>query len=720
MKLYTIIIFCLPFLCWAQNKPDAIKNELKDTAINLNSVSISGKKPLIKRKADRLEFNINNTPLQNLNGWEILKNTPNVLVKNDALTVRGNTQIVVTINDKRTLMSQDQLKQYLEGIEGSNVSAIEVITNPPAKYEAQGGAIINIKMKQNALLGYKGRVGLRYHQSIYAKGAISTMQSYNTNKWQFTGNYAFTVGDYVRKNFDVVTFADSKTRWESDMVRKTEAHNQHRYDFAGQYNLDTLQSISFGFDGNNNPKALGNYMVPTQIFNTDNNEMVSHYLTNNKRFQQYGTLNAYLVYDKKFGANNFTWSNNFSTKYYNEDQDIATYLNFANQVLSFNRFASGSKQEINLYATQLDYQYKKEESVLEGGAKFSHVFNRNDLSFYDATVNSTTYNPTKSNLFNYNENIFAGYVSAAYKLKDWEFKAGLRTETTGIKTKSNNPVVENNKNTTSLFPTLYVMHSLGENEQLGFSYGKRIDRPNYDFLNPSKSYYNLYAYFQGDANLKSTLIHNLSLTYTINSWNLEAYYSFNKTPSMEISVQNPSTFETVYHFTNIDKSQNWGANVSKNFRLNSFWNLNMFAMAEYNENFYLGVDEQLYKNKVLFYNANLSSQITLDKAKTWDLNLAYNYNSKSIQGSFNISSSQNFNIILNKKMLNKRLESYLILNDIFKTDKSTITTNYANQNQSFKDYRDTRYFIVGFRYNFGNQKAKETKVVKKTEEQKRL
>jgi hypothetical protein len=146
-----------------------------------------------------LEFNIDKTPLQNLNAWDILKSTPNILVKNEELSVRGNSQIIVTINDKKTLMTQEQLKQLLENTDGNNVSSVEVITNPPAKYEAQGSAIINIKMKQNVLSGYKGRISTRYTQATYAKGLIGTSQSYNTDKWQLTGNYNFVTGDYVRK-----------------------------------------------------------------------------------------------------------------------------------------------------------------------------------------------------------------------------------------------------------------------------------------------------------------------------------------------------------------------------------------------------------------------------------------------------------------------------------------------------------------------------------------
>ena len=692
----------------------------KDTVKSIEAVTVKVNKPLLKRKVDRLEFNIDKTPLQNLNAWDILKSTPNILVKNDELSVRGNAQIIVTINDKKTLMTQEQLKQLLENTDGNNVSSVEVITNPPAKYEAQGSAIINIKMKQNVLSGYKGRISTRYTQATYARGLVGTSQSYNTEKWQLTGNYNFVTGDYVRYNFDVVTFDKDKTRWESDMVRKTNAREQHVYNFSGQYAIDSLSSVQFGFDGYNAPNNTGHYQVPTNIYNTDNNQLQSYYLTSNRRRQYDNSFNSYLVYDKKSGNHHLTWTNNSSTKRFRENQEVETLLNFDGKPESRNRFANNSIQDISLLATQLDYRFSKEKLTIESGLKYSFVKNKSELGFFDGTTGSLIQDFMKSNVFGYKENIFAAYLSSEYKWEKWEIKAGLRSETTLIKTNSNNPEVENRTLRTGLFPTLYLMYTLKDDQQIGFSYGKRIDRPNYDFLNPSKSYYNLYSYFQGDASLKSTIIHNLSLTYTVKDWNFEAYYSYIKDPSMEISVQNPQTFETVYHYTNIDHGQNLGANFSKSLSIKPFWKLNLFAMGEFQENYFMGTDNTLYKNKVFFYNANISTQITLDKAKTWDLNVSYVYNSKTIQGSFDISSSQNTNVIINKKMFEKKLEAGLVFNDIFRTNKNTISTRYADQNQYFKDYRDTRYFMVNLKYNFGNQKVKDAKAGQKTAEQNRL
>lgn len=688
----------------------------KNESIDLNAVNIVGQKPLLTRKIDRIEFNVENTSLQNLSAWDIVKNTPNVVAKNDELSVRGNTQILVTINDKKTMMTQDQLKQLLENTSGSDVSSVEVITNPPAKYEASGSAIINIKMKKNSLSGYKGQLYGRYHQGIYAKGMIGSSHNYNTEKWQLSGSYYFVNGEYVRKNFDIVTFEKDKSRWESDMKRKTYAKEQHLYNFAAQYNLDSLTNVQFGFNGYNNPASIGQYRVPTMIYNTENNQPISNYLTENNRVEYANNFNAYLAMDKNFGEHNLNWSNNYSLRHYTENQEVTTFLNFDHQP-SENYFGTKSLQDIHLISSQLDYGWTKENFGLESGIKYSFVQNQNDLDFFENQP--LTYSSEKSNRYNYEEQIFAAYISSNFKWKDWELKAGLRSETTWIKTNSTNPKIDNNKAETQIFPTIYLMRNLGEN-QLSLSYGKRISRPNYTFLNPSKSYYNLFSYFQGDANMKSTIIHNLNLAYTFKNWNFEAYYRYEKDPAMEISIQNPETFETVYHFTNIKNGEAFGFNFSKNFNLKPWWKLNIFGMGEYNENYYFGSDQELYQNDVFFYHLNLNTQMDLDKAKTWNLTLGYVYNSNTIQGSFDISSSQNTYLILNKKLWDKKLEIGLIYNDIFKTDNNRITTNYADQNQSFKDLRETNYFMLNLRYNFGNQKVKEAKSIEKTDEQNRI
>ena len=158
---------------------------------------------------------------------------------------------------------------------------------------------------------------------------------------------------------------------------------------------------------------------------------------------------------------------------------------------------------------------EKDAFIVESGVKYSLVGNDNQLDFLSEQNGQLLKDIGRSNRFNYNEQIIAAYISAEYQWKKWFFKAGLRNETTFIRSTSDNPEVVNAITRNNLFPTVFALYEVAEEQQIGFSYGKRIDRPVYDFLNPSKSYYNYYSYFQGDPYLKSALIDNLRLTYTV-------------------------------------------------------------------------------------------------------------------------------------------------------------------------------------------------------------
>nr|WP_305051355.1 carboxypeptidase-like regulatory domain-containing protein [Elizabethkingia bruuniana] len=157
---------------------------LKRSATEIQEVSMTKQKPVVKRKIDRLEFNVENSNISSLNGWEILKKTPGVVFSNDAFKIKGSSAILVTINDKKVSLSSEELKSLLENTQGSDVKSVEVITNPPAKYEASGSAVLNIVLKQNKLEGYRGYISGKYVQSIYPKGVGTIAQYYKRAKFR--------------------------------------------------------------------------------------------------------------------------------------------------------------------------------------------------------------------------------------------------------------------------------------------------------------------------------------------------------------------------------------------------------------------------------------------------------------------------------------------------------------------------------------------------------
>lgn len=693
---------------------------LKKETQDIQAVTLTKQKPLVKRKIDRLEFNVENSNITSLNVWEILKKTPGVTANNDVLGIKGSTSILVTINDKKVMLTGDELKNFLENIQGEELKSVEVITNPPAKYEASGNAILNIVMKKNTIEGYRGIFSSKYIQTQYAKGAVGVSQYYKKNKLSVMGSYNLARGTYYREGTDHVYYVEDQTRWVSTMNRKDWNKGQNTLNFNAEYEADSLTNISLNYSGYFSPKSYGIYNVPTLIYNAQN-IAESDYTTINDHHSR--SINNTLSFqaDRKINEKSrLTWTGYFASNNLMRYQNVLTYLNFINQSPEINNFINQNKNNVQLYSTQADYQWKNDQWQLESGSKYSFVKTRNQLDFSDNNNGELQYRPDKSNTFNYKEHNFALYTSLAYNPGKWNFKAGLRAEKTDLEGVVSEPYEVNKDSYWKLFPTLYIQYSTSNNHQFGLSYGKRISRPSYSSLNPAKSYYNLFSYYQGDPKLKAAIIHNFNFTYTWKEWNFDLYYNKEINPSMEISLQEPSTNSLIYHYTNIEKGQTFGLSLYKNLKIKPWWNISLSENFEYAENYFIGVDNVLYKNKVWNWFSDVSVVFILDKSSDWKLETGHRYYSPSIQGTFSISGSSSTYLVMNKKFFNKKLEASLLFNDIFRTSREKISTKYANQDNFFMDYRDTQSFTVSLKFNFGNQSVKNTKTIKKVEEQGRM
>lgn len=699
---------------------EPLKIILKKNQQNIDGVILTKKKPLVKRKVDRLEFNVENSNISSQNAWEILKQTPGVTANNDVLAIKGSTGILVTINDKKIMLTGDELKNLLENTQGDEVKSVEVITNPPARYEASGSAVLNIVLKKNKIEGYRGTLSSKYTQTQYAKGNVGLSQYYKKNKLSVMGSFYRGAGTYYREGTDYVNYPESGTTWISTMNRKDQNNSQNTVNFNIEYEIDSLTNASLNYSGYFTPKSFGTYHVPTLIYNTQD-RVESDYLTINDH--QSRTINNSVSFqiDRKLNKkSSISWVNYFTGNNSQKYQNVLTHLNFVNQQPKEDNFLTDNKSDVKLYSTQLDYQWKNDKIELEAGTKYSFVKTYSQLYFSDNENGQLLYRPEKSSLFDYKEHNFSLYTSLSYKIGKWDFKGGLRAEMTDLEGIVSEPYEVNKNNYWNLFPTFYAQYTTESKHEFGFSYGKRITRPFYSWLNPAKSYFNLFSYYQGDPKLKATITHNLNFTYSWKEWNLDLYYRKEINPSMEISFQEHSTNHLIYYFTNIEKGQAFGLSLYKNFQVKPWWSVVMSENLEHNENYFKGVDDIVYKNKVWNWVSNISTSFTLDKTSDWKMEVGHKYYSPGIQGTFRISNSWSAYFVMNRKFFNKKLEASFIFNDIFRSTQEKISTKYANQDNYFLDYRDTQGFTLSLKFNFGNQSVKNAKTIKKTDEQERL
>jgi len=694
--------------------------ELLPEAKVLEEAQVVGRAPRLIRKLDRLEFNVQNSNLSALNSWDILKRTPLVMVNGADLMVRGNKNIVVLINDRKVMLTGDELKTYLENTAGSDVQSIEVITNPPAKYEAEGSTIINIKLSKSNLYGYRGTVVALAEKSSTWKQLFGLTQYYKNEKFNLRGTYNFGRGTYARYETNYVYYPNEQTSWEGVMDRFDTNNSQNSYVFSIDYTPDTTWTVNAGLNGYYGPKTYGIYEVPTVIYDK-NHVQESSYFTTNDHQRSTKTNNLYLQVTKKLNSRwSINWSSYFTDNHSTNDQDVLTALRFKEEEPTDTRFISNNGNKNRLFSSQIDFAGKIKMLGLEFGGKFSDVKTRSTLAFFDDESGELKQRPDKSSVFDYKERSAALYGSLDYAWKKWSWKAGLRGEYTDLEGIVSEPADINKRDYFVLFPTFYMQYALTDDQQFGFSYGKRISRPAYSWLNPAKSYYNRFSYFQGDPRLRATIVHNLNLTWTKNNWNIDLFYRFEKWPNMEISRQDNNNHQLIFQYTNIKKGQGAGIDLGKSFQLTGRWGLNLQLEGMYNQNYFMGTDDVLHKNDVYIGNGNVSTNYVLNKDAGWNLELVNTFTSPTIQGPFHITGYSSTYVMTNRKFFKKKFEVNLSFMDIFKTEKMTISSKYGDQNNFYKDYRDTRKVNLTLRYHFGNQKVKSSNQPTRTEEQNRL
>lgn len=694
--------------------------ELLPEAKVLEEAQVVGRAPRLIRKLDRLEFNVQNSNLSALNSWDILKRTPLVMVNGADLMVRGNKNIVVLINDRKVMLTGDELKTYLENTAGSDVQSIEVITNPPAKYEAEGSTIINIKLSKSNLYGYRGTVVALAEKSSTWKQLFGLTQYYKNEKFNLRGTYNFGRGTYARYETNYVYYPNEQTSWEGVMDRFDTNNSQNSYVFSIDYTPDTTWTVNAGLNGYYGPKTYGIYEVPTIIYDK-NHVQESSYFTTNDHQRSTKTNNLYLQVTKKLNSRwSINWSSYFTDNHSTNDQDVLTALRFKGEEPTDTRFISNNGNKNRLFSSQIDFTGKIKKLVMEFGGKFSDVKTTSTLAFFDDESGELEQRPDKSSVFDYKERNVALYGSLDYAWKKWSWKAGLRGEYTDLEGIVSEPADINKRDYFVLFPTFYMQYALTDDQQFGFSYGKRISRPSYSWLNPAKSYYNRFSYFQGDPRLRATIVHNLNLTWTKNNWNIDLFYRFEKWPNMEISRQDNNNHQLIFQYTNIKKGQGAGIDLGKSFQLTGRWGLNLQLEGMYNENYFMGTDDVLHKNDVYIGNGNVSTNCVLNKDAGWNLELGNTFTSPTIQGPFKITGYSSTYVTTNRKFFKKKFEVNLSFMDIFKTEKMTISSKYGDQNNFYRDYRDTRKVNLTLRYHFGNQKVKSSNQPTRTEEQNRL
>jgi outer membrane receptor protein involved in Fe transport len=678
----------------------------------LNEVAVTSQKSYVQQKIDRTVVNVNALISNSgANALEVLEKTPGVQVDADGnITFKGKSGVLVLIDDKPTYLSAANLATYLRSLPSSALDQIELMDNPPAKYDAAGNAgVINIKTKKNTTRGFNAVVSAGYSQGFYGRTNESINLNYRVNKVNLFAN----VGYNEQKTFRRL---EIDRNYLDDNGNTISSLKDISYFRPKSYNTD----VKVGMDYFSSPKTTWG-IVYTGNISPDHDSSPVYSLIYGKNGEPDSTINTLNTSKNRFNSNGINL--NYTHKFDSVGRELTFDLDYIRDVANSNQLFVNNTllpdgtltnsqtlndnlpSTINIYSAKSDYTHPlKGKAKLEAGVKSSYVNTDNAANYFNVVNGVSTIDYNNTNRFLYKENINAAYVNFNKDFGRFSIQTGLRVENTngnghqlGNAKKADSSFVNHY---TDLFPTAYFSYKLdtaGHNV-LVLSYGRRIGRPNYGSLNPFTFFVDEFTYFSGNPFLKPQFTDNYKLAYSYRSLFTVAFM-YNRTTDVQGETIHRDSDVFISTTGNIGQSKVLDLSVNTNFQPTKWWSVNLYA-EEY-KNTYQGMFYTGYLNQSKYtFSFNSTNQFTI--SKTWSAELSGWYDEGGTYGQFITLPKGMLNAAVQKKILNNKGSIKLNMRNILDTfSPSGTITNIASATAKFHNTLDTRVTTLTFTYSFG-------------------
>lgn len=670
----------------------------------LKEVELVGEKSTTEFRLDKRVFNVGkDLSSTGASALEVLDNVPSVTVSIEGqISLRGNSGVQILINGKPSVLASDS-GNALGTITADMIEKVEVITNPSAKYEAEGTAgIINIVIKKEERKGLNGSFSLNYGSPLNNSGGLSL------NKRTERFNLFTQLGSGYRK---LPTIFNNKNL---NLLTQEGVHTQGR-----EYRNEVFYNIILGTDYYINPQ---NVITVSGFYAFEDEEQPSN--TNVKIFENQNDLVAEWDREEKTEAGNpkYQYELIYKKDFLNdEDHDLilsATGNLFSKRQSSefSNKTVLGSAtfkdQQTRTYFREAVHIFKvdytnpfSEKWTLEAGAQYGDNDVSNDFEVKNDSNGSWVVDPGLTNTFSFSQRVLGIYGTTSYESNLWGLKLGLRMESTAIETNLVNSNQKNNQNFEDLFPTLHSSFKLNTSLSLQAGYSRRIYRPRLWELNPFFNIRNSFNIRQGNPDLGSEYSdsYEVSAIYNIPglSLNFSLFQLFTSNVIEYISRLNDNI--------SVRKPENLGTKKANGIEMNGKLDLTNKIVINGDFNFN-AFDRKAYWNEQYFdfkgerWSTRISSKIKLPKEIDVEFAFDYRSNYKTIDGQ--VSPSRNINFGIRKKVLNKKGVINLSVRDIFATRIQESRALRNNFNIINRSYAGT-FFRLGFSYGFGKGDAME-------------
>ena len=682
---------------------------LTSSSDRLKEVAVTADKPLLKQEVDRLTYDLQADPESKVhNVLEMMRKVPLIsLDGEDNIKLKGNDNYKILVNGKPSSMMERNAKDILRSMPASSIEKIEVITTPPAKYDAEGLAgIINIITHKKIGEGYNGSVNINERFPVGGPG-IGGSFTVKTGKLGISINGG--ASDYKSPSTDNSNNRTTFGTVPTSLLQSGGLDQDSRSGYFNSelsYELDSLNLISAQFNINGNDFDGTRYH--TSVLNRNNSIFQGYELTDDKHGRGTG-LDAALNYQLGFKADKnrlLTFSYRFF-EYANDQYNDLSVLNPVNyDADDYQQDNSGSSAEQTF---QVDYVHPVKKLSIEAGVKGILRANKSDFAYrtFNADPGQYIVDPNRSNRFNNTQNVFGIYNTYQYNLSQWGFKAGVRVEQTVIDADFISAASQVEQNYFNIVPSLSINRKFKDRSSLNFGYTTRMNRPGIHRLNPFVDRSNPNFQTSGNPNIRPTTGTMVQLGYSRFkkiSLNTGLGFMFINDLVMPMSTFDPATNITHTTYGNTGKARLLAFNFNINHPVTP--RLNYSIDGEFNYGWVEGtVNGKQVSNQGLMPDLSASASYRLEKG--WRLNTSLDYHGRNLnlQGGSNDYVSSTFSF--SKSMLDEKLTFSAAVNNPFTKFRTAIshTQGLDFMQESFSQTY-LRTFNTSLNYRFGALKDK--------------
>ncbi len=695
---------------------------LTETAQSLKAVTVTARKPLVEMKTDRLVLNVEGSlTLAGSSALEVLQRAPGVLIDpNDNLMLQGKNGVRIFIDGKPSPLSATDLGAYLRTLQASDIEAVEIITQPSARFDAQGNAgIINIRLKKNKNYGTNGTATLGLAQGRYFPKANSSIALNNrTEKVNLFATYSTRAArDWSFINLyreqsganGLVQYFDQQSQTRS----RSMSHNARA---GADLFLSRRSTLGVLFDGSlrdGNSGTLGQTPIglvgqtPTSLLIANNRNTNARANGNaNLNYRYSDTTGHELTVDADLGR----FQSNSDSYQPNQYLDPRT-----NALLAERNYRMTTLTNVSLRTLKADYSQRLAEGKLGLGLKLSSVETDNGFDFFDQIDGRDRLNLDRTNRFVYTERVNAAYATYNKTKGKWQAQLGLRAEHTYSdgQLQAANGQTDLSRVTRqylNLFPSAGLTYSPSQTSQWNWTFSRRIDRPSYQSLNPFEWKLDELTYQKGNAFLRPQYTNTVQLAHTY-KYKLTTSISYSDTQDFFTDITDtlraeadgrPRNYMTTRNLAN---QRVWSVNVSYPFSLATWWNV--YA----NVNAYRSTNRANFgEGKFIVLTANVLSlymQHTITLPRKWNLELSGYYTSPSIWGgTFRNRRYWGTNVGLQRKVLADRGSVVLTVSDPFNRQQWRGISRFGGLYMDASGGYESQQVRVNFTYSFGSKQIK--------------